>query len=70
MPLLKICQQIKLNKVQISKMIDRSFGSWLGNLRKKALINIAIPLARDYLPGLVSNLTSSAINKWKNKVEK
>ena len=41
-----------------------SFGSCLGNLGKKALTKIAIPLARDNLPELVSNLTSNAINKF------
>ena len=51
---------IKLSKAQISKIIQSggSFGSWLGNLGKKALTNIAIPLTKDNLPGLVSNLTS------------
>ena len=35
---------IKRSKAQISKIIQpgRSFGSWLGNLGKKALRNIAI----------------------------
>ena len=28
-----------------------SFGSWLANLGKKAPTNVAIPLARDNLPG-------------------
>ena len=44
---------IKLRKAQIAKIIqsDGSFGSWLGNLGKKALRNIAIPLVRDNLPG-------------------
>ena len=37
----------------------------LGNLGKKAL---AIPLARDNLPGLVSNLTSNAIDKFERKI--
>ena len=61
---------IKLGKAQISKIIQSSgsFGSWLGNLGKKALININIPLARDNLPGSVSNLTSSAINKFDRKI--
>ena len=61
---------IKLSKAQISKIIQSggSFGSWLGNLGKKALINIAIPLARDNLPGLVSNSTSNAINKFERKI--
>ena len=61
---------IKLSKAQISKIIQSagSFGSWLSNLGKKALANIAIPLARDNLPGLVSNLTSNAINKPETKI--
>ena len=57
---------IKLSKAQISKIIQsgRSFGSWLANLGRKALANLAIPSVRDNLPGLVSNLTSNAINKF------
>ena len=45
---------IKLSKDQISKINQSSgsFGSWLGNLGKKALTNIS------NLPGLVNNLTS------------
>ena len=34
----------------------------------KALTNIALSLARDSLPGLVSNLTSNAINKFEGKI--
>ena len=61
---------IKFSKAQISKIIQSggSFGSWLGNLGKKALTNIAIPLARENLTGLVRNLTSSAINKFNKKI--
>ena len=61
---------LKLSKAQISKIIQsgRSFGSRLPNLRgKKALTNVAISLARGTLPGLVSNVTSSAINKFDRK---
>ena len=49
----------KLSKAQISKTIQSggSFDSWLANLGKRALTNVAIPLARGNLPGLVSNLT-------------
>ena len=56
---------IKLSKAQITKIIQSggSFGSWLGNLGKKALTNIA----RDSLPGLVSNLSLSVINKLTEK---
>ena len=54
----------------ISKIIQsgRSFGSSLGNLGNKALTNIAILLATENLPGLVSNLTSNPINKFERKV--
>ena len=56
-------------KTQISKIIQSggSFGSWFGNLGKKALTNIASYLAREDLPGLVSNLTSNAMNKTERK---
>ena len=61
---------LKLSKAQISKIIQSSgfFGSWLGHLGKKSLANIAIPLARDNLLGLVSNLISNAINKFERKI--
>ena len=70
MHLLTIYQQIQnLVKLKLSKIIQSSgsFGSWLGNIGKKALTNIAISLARDNLPGLVSSLTSNAINLKKSK---
>ena len=61
---------IKLSKTQISKIIQSggSFGSWFGNLGKKALTNIASHLAREDLPGLVNNLTSNAMNKIERKI--
>ena len=61
----------KLSKSQISQIFKSgtTFGSFLGNLGKNALANIAITLATDNLPGLISNLTSNAIN-LKKKVEK
>ena len=34
---------------------------------KKAITNLAIPLATDYLPGLVSNLASKEIDKFERK---
>ena len=61
---------IKLSKAQMSKVIQSgvSYGSWLGNLGKKALTNIAISLARENLTGLASNLTAGAINKFDRKI--
>ena len=60
---------INFSKVQTSTIIQSvgSFGSWLGNFKKKALANTAITLARGNLPGLVSNLISSAVNKLDRK---
>ena len=57
---------IKLSEAQISKTIQsgETFGSSFGNLEKKPLTNIAIPLARDSLPALKSNLTLNGINKF------
>ena len=48
---------ISTDKTQISKISESggSFASWLGNLGKKALSNIATSLARDNLPEFVSN---------------
>ena len=51
---------IKLSKAHIYKIIP--------NLGKKALTNLTIPLARDNLPELISNLTSNAINKFDSKI--
>ena len=42
----------------------------LGNLGMKALINIVIPLARDILRGLVSNLTWNIIYLKEKYLEK
>ena len=43
----------KLGKAEISKIIQSAgyFGSWLANLGKETLANVAILLARDNLPG-------------------
>ena len=67
-----ISTDIKLSKAQISKIIQSggAVGYWLGNLEKQALTNIVIPLARDNLPELVSNLTSNAINKFERNISR
>ena len=64
-----ISRDRKDSKAQISKVIQSGgpFGPWLDNLGKRALTNVAIPLVRDNLPGLVSNLNLSAINRFDKK---
>ena len=61
-----------ISKTQISKIIQSHgyLGYWFGNLRREALKNIGIPLARDNLLGLMSNSTSNAINEFGKRVEK
>ena len=61
---------IKRSKAQISKIIQSSGSSdpWLASSGKKVLKSVAIILDRDDLPGLGSNLTSIAINKFERKI--
>ena len=69
MLLLIICQQIQiLVKLKYIKQFNQLEFLVLGLIAKKALTNIPIPLARDNLPGLVSNLTSNAMNKFERKM--
>ena len=58
---------IKLTKAQTSKIIQSGV-SWLAVLDTKALKNVAIPLTRDNLPRLVSNLASNVINTFERKI--
>ena len=60
---------MKLSKFQISKIIQSggTFGSWLVNLGKRTLANVAISFTRDILFELVSNIASNAINKFESK---
>ena len=60
-----VSTDITLSKAQISKIIQSGN---LGKKKKKTLINVAVLLARDNLPGLVSNLASNVINKFKRKI--
>ena len=63
-------KEIRLSKAQISKIIQsrESFGSWQGNLFKQVVTDFEIPLARDNLFGLVSNLAPNSINKFERKI--
>ena len=53
-----ISTDIKLSKAPMFKMIQSGefLSKMLGNLGKKVVTDLSIPLARDNLPGLVSNL--------------
>ena len=60
---------INLSKAQLSKIIKsgETFDSWLGNLVKQVLTKVVIPLVRDNLLELVSNLTQNKINLKEKK---
>ena len=60
----------KLTQVQISKMTWSGgfLRNMLANLRKKVVADLAIPLARDNLPKLISKLASSLVNKFERKI--
>ena len=43
-------------------------GSAIGILGKEALINLAVPLAKDILPKLVAKAFSSILDKFERKI--
>ena len=64
---------IKLSKTHLSKIIQsagflgKTLGNGIGNLGKKTLIDLAVPLAKDVLPKLTTKATSSVLNKFERK---
>ena len=58
-----IATGVKLSKSQLSKIIQwvRFIGKTLDNLGKKPLLDLAVPLAKDVLPKLRTNLANKAI---------
>ena len=64
---------VKLNQAQLSKIIQsgrflgKTLGNVLGNFRKKALIDLAVLLAKNVLPKLATIAALSAIDKFERK---
>ena len=65
-----ISTDVKLSKAQKTIMIQSGgfLRNMLCNLGKKVITDLAIPLARNNLSGLVSNLDSNAIKKFGRKI--
>ena len=65
---------IKLNKNQLPKIIQmggflgKTLGKMMSNIGKKALIDLAVPLAKDVLPNLATETTSSVLDKFERKI--
>ena len=62
---------IILSKAQISKIIQSGgfLVSWFVKLGKRVVRDLAIPLAKNNLPGLVSNTASNAASIAVNKLK-
>ena len=66
-------KDIKLSKAQLSKLIQsgrilgKTLGNVIGNLGKKALIELAVPLAKNGLSKLVTKATS-VLDKFERKI--
>ena len=56
--------------MQLSKIIKsggflgKTLGNMIGNLSKKALLGLAVPLKKDVLPKLAIKTTLPALNKF------
>ena len=64
-----ICTDIILSKAQCSKIIQsgKFLNKRLGKLGKKALLDLAVPLAKDVLPKLATTATSSVLDKFERR---
>ena len=61
---------IKLSKAQISRIIKSGIftGFSIGKLGKEVVTYLAIPFAKNTLPGLVSNIASNAIINFERRL--
>ena len=60
---------IKLSKAQLSKIIQLGgfLGNMMGNLSKKAVTDLVVPLAKDVLPKVATKVTLSILDKLEKK---
>ena len=67
---------VKLSKIQLCKTIQsggflgKTLGNMMGNLSKKVLLDLAVPLAKDVLPILAIKVTSSVLDKFERKISR
>ena len=64
---------VRRSKIQLSKIIKsggflgKTLGNMIGNLSKKALLGLAVPLKKGVLPKLAIKTTLSVSNKFEKK---
>ena len=67
-------RDIKLRKAQLAKkihpggFIDKTLGNLMGNVRKRSLVDLTVPLAKKLFPTLASKATLSVLDKFERKV--
>ena len=63
---------IKLRKAPLSKIIQSGdiLGNMLGNLGKKLLIDLAVPLVKDVVTKLATKAALPVIDKFKRKASR
>ena len=61
---------IRLSKTQISKIIQSGgfLGKALGKLSKRILLDLAVPLAKDFFTKLSTKAISSVLDKLEKKI--
>ena len=72
MPFANMLMDIKLSKSPLPTVIQSVgfLGKTLGNLGKKVLLDLAVPLAKDVLPKLATKVTLCALDKFERKVSR
>ena len=55
--------------IQSVGFLGKTLGNIINNLGKKALLDLAVPLAEDVLPKLATKATLSLLEKFEKKVD-
>ena len=63
---------IKLSKAKFSEMVDPGgfLGNIMGNLSKKVLLELVVPLTKDVLAELATKATLSVLDKFERKISR
>ena len=65
---------LKLSKAQMSKIVEsvkclgKTLDNIMGTVGKKALLDLAVPLAKDFLSKLATKATSYLLDRFKRKI--
>ena len=69
MPSLKICKQNNMSGWNISgRYLGKKIGNMMGNLSKKAFLDLSVPLAKDVLPNLETKANLSILDIFEREI--